>query len=60
MSCQCLIQEGSPKIGLTGPEICSCVVAAEIIEMNQKVIPPVLRQTPEVEVSDEVPHSRAM
>lgn len=52
-----LIRVGSPKTGLTGPDVCSCVVAAEIIEKSQKVIPPILRQTPEVEVPDEVPHS---
>lgn len=54
---QCLLWEGSPRTGLTGPDICNCVVAAEITEMSQVI--PVLRQTPEVEVSDEVPHSGA-
>lgn len=47
---------GEPQ---NGADWTRSVIAAEIIEMSQKMIPPILGQIPEVEVSDELPHSGA-
>lgn len=53
---QCLIWEGSPKMGLTGTDVCSWGHRDQPCSLG-KMIPPALLQTTEMDVSDELPHN---